>query len=63
MQKWMDTKEETDVSLAPRIGVSRVQILRIRSGQCGASKKTAKRLEKVTGIPWHEFIGPVEVAA
>lgn len=58
----MKRNGETDGTLADKITrrghpISRVQILRIRHGR-GTSKAAARELEKVTGIPWHEFIEP-----
>jgi hypothetical protein len=62
----MDAHKEDDSSLAQRITnaghpLSRVQVSRIRRGESGASKATAVALEKLTGIPWHDFIGPNDV--
>lgn len=58
LQAWMAARSENDHTLAPRVGVSRVQISRIRRGVTGASKPTAMRLQEVTGIPWYRFIDP-----
>lgn len=63
----MDSHGENDVSLQKKLEIkgrkiSRVQVLRIRKGEVGASKQTAQALEAVTGIAWHEFIGPFEPA-
>lgn len=63
LQSWMTANGETDVSLALKLKIngrpiSRVQVLRIRKGETGASKETAQALESITGIPWPEFIGP-----
>lgn len=59
LSDWMDAKGIKDEALAEKAkgAVSRTQISRIRRGLSGASKKTAHKLEKITGIPWHEFIG------
>lgn len=46
-----------DHQVANNAGVSRVQISRIRRGVCGASVPTARRLEKLTKIKWHYFVG------
>lgn len=60
LEQWMTDNKETDESLAGKLGISRVSVTRIRNGVHGASKKTALRLEAITGFPWFEFIGPVE---
>ena len=58
LQGWMDTHGLKDRDLADKVKVvSRATISRIRRGVNGASKDTAHKLEKITGIPWHEFIG------
>jgi transcriptional regulator with XRE-family HTH domain len=59
LQAWMKKRGMKDAGLAELVnGVpSRAQISRIRRGKNGASPETAKKLQKVTGIPWHEFIG------
>lgn len=59
LQSWMDSQGENDLSLAQKVGVSRVQMSRIRRGINGASKTTALELERVTGIAWYTFIEPV----
>ena len=51
LQNWMAEHGETDESLSPRVGVSRVQVSRIRRKICRPSIVTALRLEQVTGIP------------
>lgn len=54
----MNTHGLKDGDVAAKVKVvSRATISRIRRGVNGASKETAQRLEKVTGIPWHSFIG------
>lgn len=45
-----------DEALAAKVGVSRVQILRLRKGDNRPSSKTALRLQEVTGIPAAKFI-------
>lgn len=58
LQGWMNAQGLKDGDLAAKVKVvSRATISRIRRGVNGASKETAQKLEKVTGIPWHEFIG------
>lgn len=56
LQQWMKDKGERDETLGPKVGVSRVQMSRIRRSINGASKTTALKLEELTGIPWYEFI-------
>jgi transcriptional regulator with XRE-family HTH domain len=46
----------TDEQLAAKIGVSRVQVLRLRKGENKPSPQTAEKLEIATGIPAGEFI-------
>lgn len=58
LKQWMEDAKETDQSLGAKVGVSRVQISRIRRGINGASRATAQRLEEVTGIAWSTFIEP-----
>jgi len=55
---WMKNAGESDKSLAAKLGVSRVQVLRIRNGVCKPSPKLAQALEKETGIPAWDFIRP-----
>jgi transcriptional regulator with XRE-family HTH domain len=59
LAQWMSKRGIGDSALADKAGgeISRSQISRIRRGISGTSRETAKRLEKITGIPWHEFIG------
>lgn len=57
LQTWMDRNPaEHDGTLAPRIGVSRVQVSRIRRDVCKPSIATAQKLEVVTGIPAAKFV-------
>ena len=57
LKDWMQQDDSRkDETVASAIGISRVQISRIRRGLNGASKATAHKLETLTGIPWHEFI-------
>lgn len=51
LKKWMADAQLKDADLAPKVGVSRVQIYRIREGQNRPSLKTARKLEEVTRIP------------
>jgi transcriptional regulator with XRE-family HTH domain len=56
LQKWMDRKGLGDEDVAAVVDVSRAQVSRIRRGCNGASIPTAKRLGKLTGIPWTHFL-------
>lgn len=56
LEAWMNDQEVSDEQLAAKVGVSRVQVLRLRTGQNRPSPKTAKKLEAVTGIPASELI-------
>lgn len=58
LETWMKTAGESDASLAAKVGVSRVQILRIRHGRSKPSPKVAQALERETGIPAWEFLRP-----
>lgn len=62
LQQWMEAHNETDESLAERLGLTRAHVSRLRRGS-GASKETAIKLEAETGIPWHVFIEPNVEAA
>lgn len=56
LETWMTENVVTDEQLAERVGVSRVQVLRLRSGQNRPSPGTAKKIEAVTGIPASDLI-------
>lgn len=56
LQTWMERNGETDDTLSNKVGVSRVQISRIRRRRSGVSPETAKRLEAVTSIPAVRFL-------
>ena len=56
LAQWMTTEGVTDEQLAAKIGVSRVQVLRLRKGENKPSPQTAKKLEQATGIPAGDFI-------
>jgi plasmid maintenance system antidote protein VapI len=58
LQEWMKVEQRKDADLAPVLEISRVQVSRLRRKVNGASRKTALKLEQLTGIPWHNFIGP-----
>lgn len=48
---WMNANGETDESLAPKLGVSRVHVSRLRRRICNPSPDMAKRIEDLTAIP------------
>lgn len=56
LQSWMIKNAETDASLSEKIGISRVQVSRLRRGIHRPSIATARKLEKVTTIPAAEFV-------
>ena len=60
LQNWMTKNGWNDTQMAEAVGVSRVQINRIRRGVCGASVHTALRLQEITKIRWTHFIRPKE---
>lgn len=49
---------ESDETLAPKIGVSRVQVSRIRRNINKPSPSVAAKLEELTGIPAWDFLRP-----
>lgn len=57
LQKWMTLNNRRDADVGAAVGLSRVQISRLRRDLTGASVASAKRLAKLTRIPWHNFIG------
>lgn len=48
---WMRREALRDGDVATRVGVSRVQVLRIRRGQSRPSAWLAVKLSELTGIP------------
>jgi transcriptional regulator with XRE-family HTH domain len=54
---------ESDETLSKKVGVSRVQMTRLRNGTNKPSRRTALELEKVTGIPAAKFFFGGEAAA
>jgi transcriptional regulator with XRE-family HTH domain len=56
LEQWMRAGGFTDEAVSQKVGVSRVQITRIRNGQNRPSRETAMKLEAVTGIPAARFI-------
>lgn len=53
---WMRANGKRDKDVAKAVGCSRVQINRVRNGIVKPSPELALKLEKLTAIPWHEFI-------
>lgn len=53
---WMKVNRETDQSLAPKVGISRVHVSRLRRGVHRPSPDLARKLETVTNIPAATFI-------
>jgi plasmid maintenance system antidote protein VapI len=58
LDRWMTENGWDDSKLAEAIARDRSQVSRIRRGVCGTTKEVALRIEKITGIAWHEFIEP-----
>jgi transcriptional regulator with XRE-family HTH domain len=56
LAEWMDRTGETDQTLAPKVGVSRVHVSRLRRLIHNPSPDLAKKLEEVTAIPAANFI-------
>lgn len=56
LHEWMEANNENDATMAPKLGVSRVQVSRIRRRICRPSPGVAMKLEKITGIAASEFI-------
>jgi transcriptional regulator with XRE-family HTH domain len=59
----MVRNSETDQSLAPKIGVSRVHVSRLRRSVHKPSPELAVKLESVTGIPAWELLRPTDARA
>lgn len=60
LASWMDRADEGDDTLAEKVGVSRVQISRIRRNLSRPSPELAAKLEVVTGVPAWDLIKPAE---
>lgn len=56
LAQWMRAHGKRDQQVADAVGCSRVQINRLRNGITKPSVELALALEKLTGIPWHEFL-------
>lgn len=59
---WMKTAGETDETVAAKLGVSRVQVSRIRRGVNRPSPTVAEKLQAITGYPAWEFLKPAAEA-
>jgi transcriptional regulator with XRE-family HTH domain len=44
---------------ATRLGISKGSASELASGKRRVGQKTARRLEGLTGRPWHEFMSPL----
>lgn len=53
---WMKTADVKDEALSQQLGISRVQVLRLRRRLCRPSLKTARKLEEITNIPAAELL-------
>ncbi len=62
LERWMSETKVLDDALAEKVGVSRVQILRIRRGQNRPSVETARKLAEITGLPLEDLILNEEAA-
>lgn len=51
LEAWMTGAGESDETLAGKLGVSRVQVSRIRRRICNPSPAIATKLEALTAIP------------
>lgn len=56
LAQWMSASGLTDEAVSRKVGVSRVQVLRLRQGINRPSPETAMKLEALTGIPAARFI-------
>ena len=59
----MDAEGMKDGPLADLVGISRVQILRLRRGDNNPSLKTAHKLALITNIPAETFVMREKAAA
>jgi len=65
LRSWMDANSQTKSELARAIGLSPSQASRIVRGEFHPSFRTAREIERVTGVPttaWPKF-APVDEAA
>lgn len=56
LQVWMSANCKLDAEVARAVKMSRPQISRIRRGVTTTTRRTAKELEKLTGIRWWKFL-------
>lgn len=56
LAEWMRANEETDETLASKLGVSRVHVSRLRRDVHRPRPGLARKLEELTGIPAAQFI-------
>jgi plasmid maintenance system antidote protein VapI len=56
LARWMKSREMDDPTLSAHLGVSRVQVSRLRRGICKASPETARKLSDLTGLSPTTFI-------
>lgn len=56
LEKAMDDLGLDEAALAREIAIDRSQVNRICNRKSTASEKTARAIEKLTGIPWHTFV-------
>jgi|DEB19_MinimDraft_3_1074340.scaffolds.fasta_scaffold18610_5 plasmid maintenance system antidote protein VapI len=54
--KYAREAEIGTTELASRLGISKGSASELISGKRGIGKKTAKRMAKLTGLPWHFFM-------
>lgn len=53
---WMAREGETDQTFAPRLGVSRVHVSRLRRVIHNPSPDLARKLEEITAIPMADLV-------
>lgn len=62
LEAWMTEAGETDETLSVKLGVSRVQVSRLRRRICNPSLPIAEKLETLTAIPALELLKRERVA-
>lgn len=60
LASWMTLTKQGDDTVAQKVGVSRVQISRIRRGLSKPSPDLAAKLEAISGVPAWDFVRPAE---
>jgi transcriptional regulator with XRE-family HTH domain len=58
LQTWIDEHGKRDEDVAEAVGISRVQVSRIRRGKSYARPDTAEKLADLVGGEWTDFIKP-----